>query len=72
MNFFTSDFTLILWNLLSTIHLILCIVAIIKLVTDNSIKFGHKIAFLIAIIFIPLIGSLAFLTHHKKMKRQKA
>lgn len=72
MIFFTSDFTLILWSLLSLIHLILCIVAIVKLATDDSIKFKRKIAFLVAIVFIPIIGSFIFLRHHQKTKHQKA
>ncbi|MBW0177214.1 PLDc N-terminal domain-containing protein [Sediminibacterium sp.] len=72
MDLFIPDYSLIIWNLLSIIHLILCIVAIVKLANDSSIKYSHKIAFLIAVLFIPIIGSLAFLTHHKKMKRQKA
>ncbi len=72
MELYELDPTLILWNLLSIIHLILCTVAIVKLAYDHSIKYGHKIAFLIGILFIPIIGALAFLTHHKKMKRQKA
>ncbi|MFZ6025114.1 MAG: PLDc N-terminal domain-containing protein [Bacteroidota bacterium] len=72
MELYVLDFTLILWNLLSIIHLILCIVAIVKLANNNSIKYGHKMAFLIAILFIPLAGASAFLIHYKKMKRQKA
>lgn len=72
MELYALDLKLIIWNLLSIIHLILCIVAVVKLVGNHSIKYSHKIAFLIAILFIPLIGSLAFLTHHKKIKRQKA
>ncbi len=72
MELYALDLKLILWNLLITIHLTLCIVAIVKLANDNSIKFRRKIAFLVAILFIPFIGSLTFLTHHKKMKRQKA
>lgn len=72
MELSTIDIMLTLWNLLSIVHLILCIVAICKLAIDHSIKYSHKIAFLIAILFLPLLGALAFLTHHKKMKRQKA
>lgn len=66
------DLTLILWDLFILMHLVLCIVALVKLANDNSIKYGHKIAFLIAILFLPIIGSFAFLRHLKKMHRQSA
>jgi len=71
MELYALDITLVLWNLLAIFHLLLCIVAIVKLANDDSIKFKHKIAFLVAIIFIPIIGSLTFLKHHQKTKNQK-
>ena len=72
MDLFAPDLGLIAWSLLWTMHLILCIIALIKLAADNSIQFLIKLVFLVGIIFIPVIGPLTFLSHQRKTSLKKA
>lgn len=72
MDLFAPDLDLIVWSLLWTIHLILCVIALIKLAADTSIQFLIKMVFLIGIILIPVIGPLTFLRHQRKTSLKKA
>jgi hypothetical protein len=72
MDLIIPDISLIIWNFLSIVNLILCIIAIIKLANNHSIVYCKKIAFLFAIIFLPFIGVLIYMAYHKKTKQQRA
>jgi len=72
MELYLPDFGLILWNLLILAHLILCSIAIFKIVNDPSLERRLKFICMLAIIFVPLIGAVVYLIYYRKDKRQIA
>lgn len=70
MQLFTPESGILLWSLLAIINLLLCIVAVIKLV-KHPISPATKFAFIVAILFIPFVGALTFFVLIKGSKSAK-
>lgn len=59
MEFLAPNFGLIFWTMLSLVHLILCVVAVLKLAT-LPMSYETKFAWLVAILLVPLFGVATF------------
>lgn len=57
---------LILWNIAGLVHLVLVIISIILLVQNNKLDSKYKLFFCFIIFFLPILGSILFLTSSKK------
>ncbi len=69
MELLAPDIGLMVWTLLSLAHILLCIVAIVKLTKNKLIGPSTKLIWLLTIIFIPFAGSIVFIssyTHREK------
>ena len=62
MELLAPDIGLIHWTLLSLVNILLCIISIVKLTKNKLIDPTTKLIWLLTIIFIPLAGSIVFLS----------
>jgi hypothetical protein len=61
MELLAPDVGLILWTLFSLMNILLWIIFIVKLTKNKLIDPTTKLIWLLAILFIPIAGSLVFL-----------
>jgi hypothetical protein len=74
MELLAPDPLLIIWTLLSLVHILLSVIAIIKLTKNKRIDPSMKLIWLLAIIFLPFAGSILFLRSYfqpGKVQEQK-
>jgi Phospholipase_D-nuclease N-terminal len=60
---------LFLWSTLSFLYLILMCVSLYSILSNEFCDFKTKMIWKIGVIFIPIIGSIMYLTNRKKMYR---
>ncbi|MES2003851.1 MAG: PLDc N-terminal domain-containing protein [Bacteroidota bacterium] len=65
----TPDYSLILWTLFSLAGIGIMVFALIRLLTIPGMDTMMKILWFVFIVFIPLIGALAFLLYGKQYGR---
>lgn len=70
MELYSPDLNLTLWSLFILLHLILCIITIIKIINDPLLERKFKLIAILAIILTPVIGFLISIRYFRNARRQ--
>jgi hypothetical protein len=68
MKLLIPHFGLLIWMIIWFIHFVMAVISIILLVQNKNLDSKNKLFFCLIIFFLPILGSILFLTTHKKYK----
>jgi Phospholipase_D-nuclease N-terminal len=60
MELLLPDVGLIVWSLLALINIVLLVTAIVKLANNKQLSSQLKVVWIMAIVFVPIVGALLF------------
>jgi ABC-type maltose transport system permease subunit len=66
MNISETSYSLLFWILFNLISLILTTIALFQLLNNHTIDSRTKLSWTLAIIFIPIVGVIAFFRINKR------
>lgn len=70
MELYSPDLSLALWSLFIFLHLVLCIITIIKIINDPILERKFKLIAILFIILTPVIGFLISILYFRNTRRQ--
>ena len=71
MELYSPSYGLLIWTILSLGFLALTLVAIFKILKSNTVNSTTKLVWLIAVIFLPHLGSIFYFSFGRKQLRSQ-
>ena len=69
MELLIPEFGLLIWTVVTTVSVLLMLFAIYSILTTEFKDGRNKLAFLIGVIFLPILGPIVYLNNRKTLKK---
>jgi Phospholipase_D-nuclease N-terminal len=70
MELMTPEYSLLLWTLFSLLSLVLSVIALLHIIRNRYLSRRETLGWIIAVLFIPILGSVLYFNAFKKQKQQ--